>query len=86
MAPAAEWYYFDGAGTLPVNGTELRVTASAPTPGESKVLKFDAKGVAFGTWTNYARMTSTLFQGTSVASDTVKVVPAATIYLPIIIR
>ena len=79
-------YYYNGTGTLPVNGTELRVTALAPTPGESKVITYDAKGVAFGTWINYAKMAGTLFQGTSIASDTVKVVPAATIYLPIVMR
>jgi uncharacterized repeat protein (TIGR01451 family) len=79
------WYY-NGTGTLPVAGTELRVTASAPTPDGSQVITYDAKGVAFGAWVNYANMTGTLFAGTSIASDTVSVVPLAKLYLPIIAR
>ena len=79
-------YYYDGAGTLPTNSTELVVTASGVTPAGSQAIKFDAKGVKFGTWANHARMTGTTFPGTSVASDTVSVVPSDWLYLPFIRR
>jgi hypothetical protein len=59
--------YFNGTGTLPVNGTELRVTT---TPGEvhSIAVSFDARaGNDLGSWTNCATLTSNAFSGTSVA-------------------
>ncbi len=60
-------YYVDGAGTLPTIGTELRVTGTPGVPGEVKTITFQAKGVQTGAWTNYALLTSDLFQGTNVA-------------------
>jgi uncharacterized repeat protein (TIGR01451 family) len=59
--------YFNGAGTLPVNGTELRVTTSPGGPGQTHTITFGVEGVRRGAWTNYAFMTSNLFQGTAVA-------------------
>ncbi|HEY3060859.1 MAG TPA: S8 family serine peptidase [Chloroflexota bacterium] len=59
--------YVDGVGTLPVNGTELRVTGTAGAPGETHTITINAQGVKAGTWTNYAFMTSNLFQGIAVA-------------------
>jgi subtilisin family serine protease len=58
--------YFNGTGTLPSNGTQLRVTT---TPGAvtSKVITFQAKGQAVGQWTNYAEMTGDIFYGTNIA-------------------
>ena len=61
-------YYYNGAGSLPANGTELRVTGTPGMPGETHVLSYDAKGILVGNWTNYATMTSDLFEGTSTAS------------------
>lgn len=60
-------YYFNGTGTLPANGTQLRVTGTPGTPSTG-MITFSAKGVKVGPWVNYAKMTSNLFQGTSVAS------------------
>ena len=60
-------FYYNGTGTLPVNGTQLRVTGTPGVPGEVKTITFQAKGVRTGAWTNYAMLTSDLFQGTSVA-------------------
>jgi subtilisin family serine protease len=58
--------YFNGTGTLPSNGTQLRVTT---TPGSvsSKVITFQAKGINQGKWTNYAEMTGDTFFGTNIA-------------------
>jgi hypothetical protein len=59
--------YFDGTGTLPANGTELRVTS---TPGTSSAVTvtFDATaGTDTGSWRNCATLESNAFPGTSVA-------------------
>lgn len=60
--------YFNGLGTIPVNGTQLRVTGTPGGPGETKTITFTARGVKAGAWTNYALMVSNLFQGTAVAA------------------
>ena len=60
-------YYYNGTGTLPANGTQLQVTTTAPQAGETKVITFQAKGVRVGAWTNYAELTSDLFQGANIA-------------------
>jgi hypothetical protein len=59
--------YFNGTGTLPAAGTELRVTT---TPGtvSSKVITFEAKGVGVGKWTNYAELTADTFFGTNISA------------------
>jgi hypothetical protein len=59
--------YFDGLGTIPTNGTQLRVTGTPGGPGETHSITFTMRGVSRGAWTNYAYMISNLFQGTSVA-------------------
>ena len=59
--------YVDGVGTLPVSGTELRVNGTPGAPGETHTITFQVRGVKAGTWTNYAFMTSNLFQGTAAA-------------------
>jgi subtilisin family serine protease len=59
--------YFNGVGTLPTNGTQLRVTGTPGAPGETHTITFTARGVHRGAWTNYAFMTSNLFQGVAVA-------------------
>lgn len=59
--------YFNGVGTLPTSATELRVTGTAGAPGESHKITFTMRGVRSGAWTNYAMLTSNLFEGISVA-------------------
>jgi hypothetical protein len=59
--------YYNGTGTYPASGTQLRVTT---TPGSvsSKVVTFDARaGDGTGPWTNCASLTSNAFTGTSIA-------------------
>jgi hypothetical protein len=68
-------YYYNGTGTLPTAGTELRVTGTAPQPGETKVISFQALGVRTGKWVNYAEMTSPLFFGTNIARFAGEVTP-----------
>jgi hypothetical protein len=73
-----ENYYFDGTandvadgtGTPPANGTELTVTTDPAAPGETKVIRFTAKGVEKGRWRNCAEMTADTFFGTSTACFT----------------
>jgi subtilisin family serine protease len=66
--------YFNGTGTLPANGTQLRVTT---TPGTvtSKVITFQAKGVSKGKWTNYATLTADTFFGTNISAFSGEVTP-----------
>jgi hypothetical protein len=58
--------YFNGTGTLPVNGTQLRVTGTAGTTS-SLTITFDAWGKKTGTWRNCATLVSDAFLGTSYA-------------------
>jgi hypothetical protein len=58
--------YFNGTGTLPANGTQLRVTGTPGTSG-SKTITFQAKGISAGTWRNCASMTADLVFGTAVS-------------------
>ena len=44
------------------------MTTTPPQPGESHVITFQAKGIKVGKWTNYAELTSDIFQGTNIAS------------------
>jgi uncharacterized repeat protein (TIGR01451 family) len=57
----------DGAGTLPTEGTELRVSGSPGRPGATLTLTFRATGRVVGKWTNDALMTGDTFNGTSIA-------------------
>jgi len=68
-------YYYNGSGSLPANGTQLRVTGTPGVLAGTHVLSFNAKGVLVGDWTNYATMTSDQFQGTSIAPMSGKVLP-----------
>jgi uncharacterized repeat protein (TIGR01451 family) len=61
-------WYFDGDGTLPVAGSELRVIGVPGAPGETHTITFDATGVKTGSYTNYVYATSDQFVGTAVAS------------------
>ncbi len=67
--------YFNGTGTLPANGTQLRVTT---TPGtvSSITVEFDARaGDGTGSWTNCASLTSNGFTGTSIACASGTITP-----------
>jgi hypothetical protein len=59
--------YYNGTGTLPSAGTELRVSGSGPTPGETRVISFSAVGQTKGDWTNCAEITSNVLFGTQTA-------------------
>ena len=70
-----ESYYFDGTfndvadgtGTIPANGTQLAVTSDPATTGETRVIRFTARGKEKGKWRNCAEMTASTFFGTSTA-------------------
>jgi subtilisin family serine protease len=66
--------YFNGAGTLPSNGMQLRVTGTPGTSG-SHVITFQAKGISTGSWRNCASMTADLFYGTAVSCFSGAVTP-----------
>jgi hypothetical protein len=75
LGSSGDSFYFDGtdddvangAGQLPTRTTELVVTTDQPTPGETKVIRFTARGEEKGRWRNCAEMTSDAFFGTSTA-------------------
>ncbi|MBI5030050.1 MAG: S8 family peptidase [Chloroflexi bacterium] len=60
-------YYYNGTGTLPTTTTQLRVTTTPGTPGETRTIKFSVKGEKTGAWVNYTELTSNLFQGINIA-------------------
>ncbi len=67
-------FYYNGTGTLPAAGTQLRVTG---TPGQASaphVVTYTATGNTYGSYVNYAKLVSDLFQGTSIASFAGKVI------------
>jgi len=59
--------YFNGAGTLPANGTQLVVTGTPGAPGETRTITFSAIGKNKGSWTNCAEMTSSAYVGKQTA-------------------
>ena len=60
-------YWYNGTGTYPINGTQLRVT-TVPGSSSSVVVSFDARaGSDTGSWTNCATMTSDAFLGAAVS-------------------
>jgi hypothetical protein len=60
-------YYYNGIGTLPSAGTQLRVAGAAPAPGETHVVTLTAKGVQLGTGTNCAELDADIIAGTNIA-------------------
>lgn len=61
------WYY-DGAGSAPAAGLQLRVSSTPGAPGETHVIDFTARGIFPGSWTNCARATAAeIFFGTATA-------------------
>jgi subtilisin family serine protease len=67
--------YFNGAGTLPANGTELRVSSGAPAPGETRTILYSVTGNALGNWTNCAELSSDSYFGIQTACISGKVIP-----------
>jgi hypothetical protein len=67
--------YYNGTGTLPSNGTQLRVTGAAPTPGETHVVTATAKGIKLGAWTNCAELDADIIFGTNIACASGQVIP-----------
>ncbi|MBP6786054.1 MAG: S8 family serine peptidase [Candidatus Promineofilum sp.] len=67
--------YFNGTGTLPANGTQLRVTTTPATSGDTHTITFTARAMSVGSYTNCAEMTSNLFQGTAVSCFNGQVLP-----------
>lgn len=59
--------YFNGAGTLPANGTQLVVTSTPGAPGGTRTITFSAVGKNKGSWTNCAEMTSNAYVGKQIA-------------------
>ena len=67
--------YFNGTGTLPANGTELRVTSTAGVPS-SLAISFEARaGDDLGPWTNCVTLVSSAFAGTSYSCVNGSIVP-----------
>ena len=64
---AGDTTYFDGAGTLPWGGSDLKVNSVPGTPGETHFITYTAMGSGLGEWTNCAELTSDLFEGVNVA-------------------
>lgn len=60
-------YYYNGTGTLPAVGTQLRVTSTPGVPGGSRTITYSAKGKNVGAWTDCAELTSNGFVGTQTA-------------------
>lgn len=60
-------YYYNGTGTLPAEGMQLRVTGIPLVPGESRTVTYSATGKKVGDWTNCAEMTGDIFFGTNAS-------------------
>lgn len=72
---SGENYYVDGVGTLPTDGSEVRVTSVPGEPGETHTITFSAKGRSVGSWTNCAQMTGDIFFGTNIDCFSGQVTP-----------
>jgi hypothetical protein len=59
--------YYNGSGPLPIAGTELVVSSTPGSPGETRTITFSAIGRTKGDWTNCAEMTSSIFYGKQTA-------------------
>jgi hypothetical protein len=62
--------YFDGTGTAPTPGSDLRVTSTPGQPGETKTITYTAKGVSTGSWTNCAELKASTVFGITTACAT----------------
>ncbi len=81
------WFY-NGDGTAVAADTELRVVSQPGEAGETHHIHYSAEGVALGTWTNAARLTSDIVAGvaTAVAAGEVTEAPPqpVTVELPLL--
>ena len=57
--------YFNGTGTYPSNGTQLRVTSSPPAAGGNVTFTYDASAKQPGSYSTTANLTSNLTPGTT---------------------
>jgi subtilisin family serine protease len=53
-----ESYFYNGTGTAPAVGDELRVAGTPSAPGETHTITYDAKAVRRGSWVNCAELTT----------------------------
>ena len=51
-------HYYNGTGTAPEAGHELRVAGTPSAPGETHTITFDIKAVRPGSWVNCAELTT----------------------------
>ncbi len=81
------WYY-NGVGSAPTNGTELRVVSQPGQPGETHRITYRARGTSLGNWTNTAEMIGNVFAGVATAVVDGSVVQPAprpvTVELPLV--
>jgi hypothetical protein len=68
-------YYYNGSGTLPAFGTDLRVTGTPAAPGGTHTITFGAQGVKAGSWTNCAEMKADTVFGTTISCFEGEVTP-----------
>lgn len=66
-------YYIDGEGTLPEEGDELVVGAVPGSPGETRVITYQAKGDKTGSWQNCAELSSSNIFGVNISCVSGKV-------------
>jgi hypothetical protein len=55
--------YFNGIGTLPADGTELKITGTPPAPGGNVQFTYDASANKRGSYSTTASMTSNVTPG-----------------------
>jgi len=67
--------YYNGTGTLPAAGTELRVSSTPPAAGGSVTFSYNASAKKAGTYTTTANLTSNLTPGTTQDVDLLTVTP-----------
>ena len=65
--------YADGVGTLPSNGTQLRVSSTPALPGAQKVITFSAKAQSKASVVNYVELISSAVAGTVSASFSINI-------------
>lgn len=81
------WFY-NGEGTAPSEGDELRVVSVPGQPGETHRITYRARGTSLGAWTNMVEMISNAFAGVATAVVDGRVIPPAprpvTVELPLV--
>lgn len=59
--------YVNGTGTLPANGTGLRVSSTPSGPGQTHTITYTARGARVGPWKNCAEVTANTIFGTAAS-------------------